>query len=203
MSDGGFLPMARELRREVGVPLRLAAELAAWRAGRTYFDETQAMILFGIGLDTIQRIERGKVEPEPDIAERIARVIHNIHPHSPASPSAADVSPATPHGGKRGRCGAFPPGVRRTAALAGKRRPGAAPLVLARQGGQDQQVGGSVPRGDAARRHRLPAPDRRGRGDDLRPAPAGGPSPAIPPVTNVNPGSPMPNRRAEPWPSRL
>jgi DNA-binding XRE family transcriptional regulator len=102
MSDGGFLPMARELRREVGVPLRLAAELAAWRAGRTYFDETQAMILFGIGLDTIQRIERGKVEPEPDIAERIARVIHNIHPHSPASPSAADVSPATPTAGSEG-----------------------------------------------------------------------------------------------------
>lgn len=51
-----------------------AAALAMWRAGEQP-DEIQCLRLFGVGPETLQRIESGEVEPEPDVAERIARFL--------------------------------------------------------------------------------------------------------------------------------
>jgi hypothetical protein len=46
------------------------AQLATWRA-RVGPDEATCRHLFGVGRETLQRIESGEIEPEPDIAERI------------------------------------------------------------------------------------------------------------------------------------
>jgi len=48
------------------------AELAAWRS-EVRPDALQCHLLFGVGPATLERIESGEVEPEADIAERIAR----------------------------------------------------------------------------------------------------------------------------------
>lgn len=48
----------------------LHAQLATWRA-RTGPSEEQCLALFGIGRETLQRIESAEIEPEPEIIERI------------------------------------------------------------------------------------------------------------------------------------
>lgn len=71
-------------------PLR--GGLARFRAASP-LDEETSIILFGVGLETLQRIERGEVDPEPDLAERIGHVI-GPQPYSSAGASAkADVLP--------------------------------------------------------------------------------------------------------------
>lgn len=52
----------------------LRADLAHWRAGRA-LDDAACLVLFGVCGDTLQRIEAGDVDPEPELAERIGRVI--------------------------------------------------------------------------------------------------------------------------------
>lgn len=56
-----------------------AATLAMWRAGQQP-DDVQCQRLFGVGPEILQRIESGEVEPEPDVAERILRVILSTPP---------------------------------------------------------------------------------------------------------------------------
>lgn len=119
MSAGDCLAMARELRRELPPPRpsRLAADLASWRArragGEHYLDESCALILFGVGLDTIERIERGEVAPEPDLAERIGRFIYS----DASRPRGASVSPAGVMAGSEGGA-AVPPPLEAAAPLA-------------------------------------------------------------------------------------
>lgn len=107
MSDGGCIPMARELRREAPETdphAALRPRLAQWRA-EMGFNEVTLVYLLGIGAETCERIERGEVDPAEDLAERIAQMFDRSpvrFPHSPASPCAADVSPATITAGSEG-----------------------------------------------------------------------------------------------------
>jgi hypothetical protein len=48
------------------------AELAAWRA-EAMPDAEQCLLLFGVGPEVLERIERGEVLPSTDVAERIGR----------------------------------------------------------------------------------------------------------------------------------
>lgn len=48
----------------------LGLQLAAWRA-EVQPEPWQCVLLFGVGPDTLERIEAGEVEPEADVAERI------------------------------------------------------------------------------------------------------------------------------------
>lgn len=117
MTDCGCLGHARPLRRELpneppgGWP-RLGARLLVWRL-RLKPDERQAQIYFGVGLATLDRIERGEIEPDEELAERIGRVLDEDRvPQVPEprarrlpSNSAADarpraVSPAIPPAGE-------------------------------------------------------------------------------------------------------
>lgn len=87
----------------------LASRLATWRAGRAggehHLDDASSRLLFGVGLATLQRIERGEVEPEPEIEERIRRMV-DPQSHSSASAPAADVSPGRSRPGAQGVGGA-------------------------------------------------------------------------------------------------
>lgn len=49
---------------------RYQAQLATWRA-RVGPSEAMCLALFGVGRETLQRIETGEVDPEPDIGARI------------------------------------------------------------------------------------------------------------------------------------
>ncbi|HEY0149870.1 MAG TPA: helix-turn-helix transcriptional regulator [Allosphingosinicella sp.] len=68
MSECGFLAHDPARGRS------LAARLAEWRAAAPMLTSTQDA-LFGVGDETLQRIERGEVEPEPELAERIQSVL--------------------------------------------------------------------------------------------------------------------------------
>lgn len=50
------------------------AELASCRAEMA-FDDRVCLILFGVGLTTLERIESGEVEPAPDVAARLDRFL--------------------------------------------------------------------------------------------------------------------------------
>lgn len=81
----------------------IGASMARYRAASP-LDEETALILFGVGLETLQRIERGEVDPEPELAEKIGHVI-GLAPHSstfPGAPAKAGVSPERASSGAQG-----------------------------------------------------------------------------------------------------
>ena len=92
----------------------LPSRLAAWRAARSAFTELQANVLFGVGRDTLQRIERGEVEPEPELAERILSTLDRYQPpfrhQSPGANGGAAV-PVPDAGRTAGPRGAHPLGA--------------------------------------------------------------------------------------------
>lgn len=50
------------------IPIGMRARLAEWRS-TAIGDE--CLLRFGVGAETLQRIESGEIEPEPEIAARI------------------------------------------------------------------------------------------------------------------------------------
>lgn len=119
MTDCGCLGNSRELRREALArdADRLPAALARWRAADRGGEAT-ILYLLGIGPETCARIERGEVEPEPELADRIWRVLAasehaDFNPHSDASrPRGASVFPAGATAGREGAAATAPHGDR-------------------------------------------------------------------------------------------
>lgn len=81
-------------------PPPLPAMLARWRAGQAALSDKVAHILFGVGLATLQRIERGEIEPEPELAARIADIVSPSSARAPVCPPRAvpDEAAAPVHG---------------------------------------------------------------------------------------------------------
>lgn len=85
-----------------------AAELATWRA-QAERTEGQCMSLFGIGRETLQRIESGEVEPEPDVAARIGRFLDQASSCPRNPPGHGSRSPLTHDGDRPGAGGVAQP----------------------------------------------------------------------------------------------